>query len=462
MRELTGKAHDLLSGNLLLPMSVLQRRLRPSTRPASRALAEGLNFRAKAARWNQDAKLAWILERLRFVVRRAAETTTYYQSLFEQVGFDPRSDFSFADFSRLPILGREDINRAASQLISSSVPFEKLKRDSTGGSTGKPTEVWLGPEERGWGAAGIEYFMRQINVPPGTRTAYLWGHHLDPLANSNLRERYRSFESNTLWLDCFRLSADTLEEYHQSFERWRPACIVAYANPLSSLAEHILERNYTPTYPTRCFVTGAEKLWPKQREAIHRAFGRPVHERYGSRDVGGIALQLEPERSLDFTVDWANVLLEPETKEEVSAILITKLHADGMPMLRYRIGDVGRFNTGCRPGHPTFVLTEIMGRTTDRIWLPSGSWISGLQLPHLMKDYPIREFMFLQRADYTIEIKVVPQPGFGASSRQRILSTIEANLPGLEIKLVEVESLPRTKANKLRPVVSEVNQGSQE
>jgi phenylacetate-CoA ligase len=300
--------------------------------------------------------------------------------------------------------------------------------------------------------------MRQINVPPGTRTAFLWGHNLDPVASDSFRERYRAFESNTRWFDCFRLSPQTLESYHQAFERWRPACIVAYANPLASLAEHILERNHKPNYPTRCFVTGAEKLWPKQREAINKAFGRPVHERYGSRDVGAIALQLDPSRNLDFAVDWANTLLEPETNEEVSPILITKLHADGMPMLRYKIGDIGHFTGSVSSGHPTFVLQEVLGRTTDRIWLPSGSWISGIQLPHMMKDHPVREFMFLQRPDYSIEIKVVPKKGFGDDTRKGILATIAANLPGLEVKLMEVESIPRTKANKLRPVVSEVNQ----
>ncbi|MGI9067125.1 MAG: hypothetical protein ACR2HX_12075 [Pyrinomonadaceae bacterium] len=458
MRELTARAHDLLSGTVLLPLSGLQRRLRPTTRHASRALSEGLLFRQKAENWSQDEKRAWILKRLRFVVRRAARTTVYYQKLFQQTGFDPYTDFGFEEFSQLPLLEREDINRAGRDLVSSDLAADKLRRDATGGSSGTPTEVWLGPEDRGWGAGGIDYFMRRINVPPGIRTAYLWGHHLDPVANHNLRERYRAFEANVQWFDCFRLSPEILEEYHQAFERWRPACIVAYANALDSLAEHILERNYKAHYPTRCFVTGAEKLWPKQREAITEAFERPVHERYGSRDVGAIGLQLDPARTLDYAVDWANILLEPETDEEVSAILVTKLHADGMPMLRYKIGDVGRFAEGDRPGRPAFALQEVLGRMTDKIWLRSGNWISGLQMPHMMKDYPIREFMFLQKPDYSIEIRVVPKNGFDDESRKSILSTVGANLPGLEVRIVEVESIPRTKANKLCPVVSEVTQ----
>ena len=46
---------------------------------------------------------------------------------------------------------------------------------------------------------------------------------------------------------------------------------------------------------------------------------------------------------------------------------------------------------------------------TDRVWLPTGQWINGIQLPHLLKDYPVREFMFLQRADYSVQLKIVPK-----------------------------------------------------
>jgi phenylacetate-CoA ligase len=218
----------------------------------------------------------------------------------------------------------------------------------------------------------------------------------------------------------------------------------------------VLERGYEASYPARCFVTGAEKLLPEHREKIARAFGRPVHERYGGRDVGYIAFQMRPEATLDYQVDWANVLVEPETGEAESSILITKLHGDGMPMIRYRVGDIGRFPQASRPGHAALVLHEVVGRDTDRIWLPDGRWITGLQIPHMMKDYPVREYMFTQRRDYSVEIKIVPKTEFSAHSRRQLLATVQANLPGLKIATTMVDEIPRTKANKWRPVVSEV------
>ena len=239
-------------------------------------------------------------------------------------------------------------------------------------------------------------------------------------------------------------------------ERFRPASIIAYASALGQLAEHIIARNYKPNYPTRCLITGGEKLWSRHRRLIEEAFGRPVHERYGARDAGCLGVQLDPAHSLDYTVDWAHTLLEPELPQSESPILITKLQADAMPMLRYRIGDVGRFPEGSKPGHPTFVLPEVTGRNVDLIWLPDGGSISGIEIPHLLKDYPVREFLFLQRQDHSVELQIVPQSGFDDNCRRNIQDTLAANLPGLQIKIELKESVVRTKSNKWRPVISEV------
>jgi phenylacetate-CoA ligase len=126
-------------------------------------------------------------------------------------------------------------------------------------------------------------------------------------------------------------------------------------------------------------------------------------------------------------------------------------------MIRYRIGDVGLFPTGSVPGYPSFILREVLGRTTDRIWLPNGTWIHGIQVPRLIRDFPVREFMCLQRPDYSVDLKIVTKPSFTEESQKQIKSTLEANLPGLDIRIAIVDKIPKTKAGKWRFVVSEVN-----
>ena len=459
--DLIGEIHDSLSLHVLMPFSRLQRSTRPATRPTQQAYNEGISFRRATAGWNSEQRTQWILDRLRTQVRRAYDDTVYYRELLDRSKFDPYANFSFDDFARLPILTRDDIHEAGAKLIASSVPAAQIRKDRTGGSTGVPTEIFLGPNERGWRDSGMERFFETLGVPEGSRTALLWGHHLDPKATDSFRDRYQAFVSNIKWFDSLRMSPETLDEYHRELERFRPACIIAYASALGHLAEHILARNYKPSYPTRCSITGGEKLWSRHRRLIEEAFGKPVHERYGSRDAGCIGVQLQPASSLEYTVDWANTLVEPELPEAESPILVTKLQADAMPMVRYRIGDTGRFSPDSKPGHPTFVLPDVMGRVVDRISLPDGRWVTGLEIPHMLKDYPVREFLFLQRQDHSVELQIVPQRDFDEDSLNSIHNLLSANLPGLQIQIELKESVVRTKSNKWRPVISEVKSDSE-
>lgn len=447
---------DWLSTHVLVPSVYLQQLARPSRRHVRSIFFEGLRFRREAAAWSRDRKVEWMLGRLRFSLRRAYVETEYYREQFDRIGFDPRADFSFDDFSRLPVLGREEIHAAGQDLVSNLFPAGTLKRDATGGTSGTPTEIWMGPEEIGWRESAGESFMRRLGMPLGARTAYFWGHHLDIAGQDSRRARIHNFINNSRMFNCFRLSPEVFEQYHREFEKWRPTCIVAYAGALGHFAEYLLDRGYQPNYPRKCLVTGAEKLLPHHRQLVERAFGKPVHERYGSRDIGYIGYQMDPSRNYDFDIDWADLMLEPEADEPDSPILITKLHADGMPMIRYRIDDVGRFPEGSRPGHPTFSLREVVGRVTDGVWLPDGRWVHGIEFPHLIKDHPVREFMLHQRPDYSVHLMLVPKAGFGEESFRRIENVVSSNLPGVPLTIDLVEQVPRTMANKWRPVVSDV------
>lgn len=447
---------EALSRKLLLPALRLQQFLRRSRRPVALARRHALALRAKSAAWDEESKRHWVLERLRLTVREAARSTAHYAELFAKIGFDPKADFAFDEFACIPILEKSDLLNDSGRLLSSTVCPKRRTPMSTGGSTGLPVTVFLGPEEEGWATAGIEFQMESLNVPIGCRTVQFWGHNLDLAANDTIPERLMNLANNRRWIDCFRLSPDHLDQVHEFLQEWQPDCIVAYASALGALAERVLDRGYKANYPKRCFVTGAEKLDCRHREQLRRAFRRPVHEQYGSRDVGLMAWQVNPERSLEFRVNWESVLIEPETATENSPILITKLHADAMPMIRYRVGDEGRFPAGSRPGYPALHLSEVLGRITEKVWLPDGRFIHGLQFPHLLKDFPVGEFMVRQREDYSVEVQLAPKPDFSPEHRQRIMATIIANLPGIPIVITLKNTIPRTAVQKWRPVMSDV------
>lgn len=418
---------------------------------------DSLKFREQTAAWADDQKRDWILLRLRFAVRRAFNETDYYKELLQSVGFEPYADFTFDDFAALPVLEREHIKEAGSGLISTALPKDQMRRDSTGGSSGVPTQIWVGPEEGGWRQGAQEFVFKNLGLKEGCRVAYLWGHNLDPTAQSSLKDRVYFFLNNAEWFDCFRLEPAILEQYHLRLEQFRPDIIIAYASAAGALAEWLLQEGIRPSYPTKCILTGAEKLFPHHKQAASEAFPCPTYERYGSRDAGLIGYQLAGMAPEAYLTDWANILVEPETESPQSPILVTKFHADAMPMIRYRIGDVGLFSSDDKPGHPSLKLNEVLGREMERICLPDGSWVHGAVVPHLLKDYPVKEYMLVQQKDYSVELKIVPRPEFAERHKLEIMGTIAQNLKGLELNAVLVDRVPRTAASKWKPVVSLVD-----
>jgi phenylacetate-CoA ligase len=233
---------------------------------------------------------------------------------------------------------------------------------------------------------------------------------------------------------------------------------VAYAGALGAFAEYLADTGQrAAAYPTKALVTGAEKLLPHHRAAAETVFGRPVHERYGTRDVALIGFQLNPRQSLDYVVDWANVFVEPENDGTESSILVTKLNADAMPMIRYRVGDIARFPPDSRPGHPALTLHEVIGREVDRIWLPDGRWMNGLAFPHMLKDYGVRLFQIVQAADFSVVLNIVPGTGYSESASEAVLRTVRANLCHISVELRLVDDIPRSRASKWLPVVSHVD-----
>jgi phenylacetate-coenzyme A ligase PaaK-like adenylate-forming protein len=125
-----------------------------------------------------------------------------------------------------------------------------------------------------------------------------------------------------------------------------------------------------------------------------------------------------------------------------------------MPMIRYRVGDVAHFPAGSAPGHPAFALREVLGRAADRLWLPDGSQVSGLEFPHILKDYPVREFQLLQNEDYSVELFLIPKQGFTKTHNDSIVRVVGQNVPGVVLTVRIVDHIQRTASNKWRPVIS--------
>jgi len=190
-------------------------------------------------------------------------------------------------------------------------------------------------------------------------------------------------------------------------------------------------------------------------------YGAPVFDRYGSRDVGPMAMECEVHNGLH--LNSVDLLIEPHggTPGEPQEVLITNLNAYGMPLIRYAIGDMATFSDRlCPCGRTTALFDRIVGRVTDVIFLGEGRLLPGEFFPHLLKDFPINEFQVIQEEDRSLTIRAIRGDGYGPEAEERITALVTEYTHGLPLRIEYVDAIDRTRTGKLRPVISNVTDTS--
>jgi phenylacetate-CoA ligase len=207
---------------------------------------------------------------------------------------------------------------------------------------------------------------------------------------------------------------------------------------------------------------GGEQLYSFQREEIERNLGTRVIEAYGCTEVGAIAAEC-PRGSMHIL---ANVHIEifrdgaPAPIGEFGDIVATTLINHAMPLVRVRIGDMGRLSPEpCPCGRPQPVLAELRGRSADLLLATDGSALHSSVLGDALRRYadapPLglaQTFMFAQidRRRWHVEIEA-PKLRETTALHQQIAALLgETFGPGCDVEVELVPKILREPSGKYR------------
>jgi phenylacetate-CoA ligase len=214
------------------------------------------------------------------------------------------------------------------------------------------------------------------------------------------------------------------------------------------------------------------------REVIRRVFQAPVIDRYGASEIGGIACQCRFERGLHVAAPAVRVeVLRPDGRPcdpgELGEIVVTRLTSRAMPLIRYRIGDLGVLEPSdgeCPCGRPFPTLREVTGRSLDAFVRHDGGLVSGFILRRFYHWMPwLERFQVIQTARGRVHVKLVdrerrPTP---LVTRSADLAVIAAHLHGAvggdcAVTFEFVEDISPEPSGKYRATLSLVARGEGE
>jgi len=426
------------------------RMLRPATmRELSRSVADG--------RGDREASRAITAARLARSIADAARNIPFYRDHWAGRGVLAAAEAGNVDLADLPLLTRAQLRDAYPRLRRPGAGAAVER--TTGGSTGEPVRFAQSADyiERG-NARGMRSLMWGGWNLTG-RTAMVWGGPNEVRLSGGVRGWLKAQVTNRRVYDAFRTGEREYREWLSEWQRWRPQFFIGYASALDGVATYLLDRGSALRGVAAVFST-AEKLYPHQRARIERAFGAPVRDQYGSREVLGVAAECT-HGALHAYLDSA--YLELVATPEGEAVTLTQLDNPVMPLIRYVNGDLAKWSqsSACACGLHYPVLAEITGRTSDLFRLPSGKVVHGEFFTHVMYDIrDVAAFQFYQGPDGAITLFVVPGRGVRVDQLERDLRGALARVPAqlgaqISIELSVVEDIPKRGQGKHRFTVSE-------
>jgi len=324
------------------------------------------------------------LERLQKLVAHAYQHCSFYRARLDEHGVGPGYIRSLQDLTVLPPLEKADIQHHRDAMVADNWPKEDLISNQTGGSTGAPISFFLSHDRQCSRAAATLRHNRWAGWEIGDKVAYVWGAPTD-IPETSLKRSLRNFLiDRSLYLNAGYITEAKLQDFHSDLLRFRPKIIQGYARALALLARFIRSKRLSEFYP-HAIITSAEVLAPSDRQIIEAVFGCKVFNRYGCREVAVVASECERHDGLHVAAEGLYVeIARGPTNSPVGAaggILVTDLLNFAMPLIRYRIGDVGSHDvTPCSCGRGLPRLRSVEGRVTDFLVGTDGRLVSGVFL----------------------------------------------------------------------------------
>ncbi|MCP4538168.1 MAG: phenylacetate--CoA ligase family protein [Chloroflexi bacterium] len=417
----------------------------------------------------RDELLSLQRDKLYKLLTYAYHHVPYYRRTFDQVGFQP--DDVLADLgslSKLPLLTKSIIRENFDDMLTTeSERRARMSRLTTGGSTGHPLIFMQDVKFRDYVTADTHRHIGWAGWQFGQLHAYIWGANFELSTSQSLRTRLIDWVLNRFLTNAYVLSEESLGAFAARVRRQQPRILYGYASSLYCFAQFVQEKSLDDITFDGIF-SSAEVLYPGQRQLIEQTFRCKMFDRYGTRDLGGVACECDAHAGLHASIEnnYIEILQdldsnEPVRPDETGHIIATNLNNYGMPFIRYSIEDMGTWSNvdHCPCGRELPLMNLVQGRHIDMFKTRDGRSVWGGFASPLFGLEGIKQFQVIQKSLDLIVARIVKEGDLDQTQLDTIERTVKVALSDdVEIRFEFPDEILVQDSGKHRYTISEIGE----
>ena len=200
-------------------------------------------------------------------------------------------------------------------------------------------------------------------------------------------------------------------------------------------------------------------LIPSERKVIEKVFDLKVTNLYGCEEVGLIGCECE--RHDGMHLNTLNSYIEFIRNDgsyampgEEGQIVVTSLINYAMPIIRYKIEDIGiASKRKCRCGRGLPLMEQVSGRTADFLIKKNGSEVAGVSLIErtLTKIGGIKQMQIIQEKVGEIVLNVVKNEKFSEKTKNQLIGEFKHVFGNdVDVKIDYLSEIKPDKSGKYR------------
>jgi len=391
------------------------------------------------------------------ILEYAYNNVPFYRNKFDRAGIKPSDIQTPEDMKKIPITTKAELIEAGDDVFAEGYSAENCFSSISSGTTAEPftsyfdRQAWhilkFAAKMRARQICGMKFGRGMINID-------------HPLGQEKRKKQGKRWDLKSLIVRKGFLSVnDPFKDHIEFYNRFKPYGLYSYPHYFAALIDY-LEENELKMHMPELIFTSAEILDSITKRKIQNYFGEKVYDVYGASEVKEIAWECPTRAGYHTNDDIYLTEIVDGDSSGVGEIVLTSLLNRAMPLIRYAIGDQGKFLAkSCSCGRPFELMDVPKGRTADSLRAWSGKTISPYTLTTAIESISgIRQYQIIQKNNQDIVFNLKPSKDWQSADDSKITDALHRFLgPEMNIQIHIKEQIAVEASGKLLIVKSEKN-----